>query len=332
MTRYSFSSLLEIVINSFIPMNINDILQIILIPLFISLTAAALFELFRHRRKDIQITCRTLSIRHYKEKESGDVSISLSYKNEKVGDSIVVATVMLVNTGRKDISFKHVFEDRIQIGFKDARIIDIIIQEESNNVASRVEKDREKDVDNWFLSWGILKRKEKIILRIVAVCHNTENSPIINNVSKDLSFVFRGDNIDGFDFAAPFHIRAFRNGLLVISAILIAIPFFVPMYSTVKYDVKIDGVTYKNVDLHYNAYTQEYLLYEKGIFVKRTKQIDSVIIPQQTKIPEDLITVCILIVLYLIILFLFYRLFSRDRRQRFVKIVTRLFFPFARRY
>ena len=311
-----------------IPMNLTELLNIILIPLIISLAGTALFEVFRHRRKDIQITCRTLSIRHYKEKESGDVSISLSYKNENVGDSIVVATVMLVNTGRKDIAFSQVFEKEIGIVLKDAKIIDVIVERESEKVGSKVVKGQEKDGCDWLLSWGILKKRERIVLRIVAVYQSGEDSSIIN-IAKDLSFEFRGNNIDSFEFATPFHIKTVRNSIFVIAAIFLAFLFAIPTESSIRYDVIVNGITHENVTIRYNVYTQEYSLKGEGTSVKHIKHIDSISIPKQALLPRELIPVCIILAFYLIAFIVLYEWFKRGRRKRISQAFSYFFSLFS---
>lgn len=58
------------------------------LPLIIALISTGIIEYFVRRKKEYKITVSPLSLRSYQEKESGDVKISLSYKNEKVGDRL----------------------------------------------------------------------------------------------------------------------------------------------------------------------------------------------------------------------------------------------------
>ena len=60
------------------------VLQWCIVPLVITIIGTILIDFIRNK-KNLRISCERLSTRLYKEKESDDVKISLSYKNEKVG-------------------------------------------------------------------------------------------------------------------------------------------------------------------------------------------------------------------------------------------------------
>lgn len=290
----------------------NDIIQIILIPLGITLIGAAVVEVIRRIKKDIRITCEALSLRQYNEKESGDVHISLSYKDEKVGDSLVVTTIRLTNTGKKDITFNQVFQGNIEIVLKKATIIDIVIENESDKVNTIVNK---TDDNRWLLSWAMLKRKETIDLRIIAVYPNEKDRISINGIAKDLSFVFRGNSIDKIEFTAPFSIRALRQAILITSAIIISLIFIIPTDVKVNYDVKANGVWHHNVTVSYNDYTHEYILKGKKVPITRTLQIDEISVPKQPKIARDVISVGIVLLAYLFIIIVFFFIMKLSSRR-----------------
>ena len=277
---------------------ITSLIYVILIPLCVTILGSWIFVRFQHVKKETSISCEPLSIRQYKEKESNDVSISLSYKNEKVGDSLIVSTIKLTNTGKKDITFNQVFEDSIEIVLKNAKIIDVIVEKQSDKVSAKVEK--KGNEGKWFLSWGILKKEEEVVLRIVAVYQKDEDLPGISSLSKDLSFVFRGNNIDKIEFTSPSFIRSLRLSLIVLSILLAFAAFLIPTDVRVLYDVKANGVSYEGVSINYNDFSHEYILNGKGIDKTRVKQMDSINVSKQPYIPSDMIVLEVLIVSYII--------------------------------
>ena len=179
----------------------NFFFQAILLPLGVTLLGALIVWLISRRKRDYKITCEQLSSRQYKEKESNDVKISLSYKNERVGDSLSVLTVRLANNGNKDVAFNQMFEGKIQIILKKARILDVQIEKQSDKVGAVIDHSEGGD---WLLSWAILKRKEIIVLKVVSVLNPEES---VENVTVgDLEFVFRGNNINEIE-----PINSFQN-------------------------------------------------------------------------------------------------------------------------
>ena len=256
---------------------IKTILEWIIGSLLLSVLASLLVDYFKNK-KIFKITCERLSTRFYKEKESDNVKISLSYKNEKVGDSLCVMVIRLTNAGRKDISFNQIFEDRIELIFKKLSIIDIKIEKQSDRVGAVINR---TDTSRWFLSWGILKKKEVIELKIVAIYNSDaeeldENDLFIN----DLVFSFRGNNINYIDRIGPQNERRFIKVVMLSLLLLIAtLPFYWASLR-VKYDVLIDGQFYPNSSVNYNAYTKNYRIISDGKQVCKTTEIDRIELSQ----------------------------------------------------
>lgn len=305
----------------------KEILFIVLIPLGISLLAAVLFEVFHRIKKDYQITCEALSLRKYKEKESDDVGIALSYKNERVGEALIVATFRLTNTGKKDITFTQLFEDKIQIVLKDANIIDVIVENESDKVATKIDKITHDNIE-WLLSWGILKRKERITLRIVAVYQNDDCFIDTNSLSDNLSFIFRGNSIDRIESASPTPKRALRDTILILVFISIALGFLIPTDIRASFDVEANGVYYKDVDISYNHYTHSYSLKEHGEKPVKVLKMDGIHVAKQPILSEELIIVEVILGIYILLLLLYFVFYKKlSKKSVFLKLIHSLFFP-----
>ncbi|SKC35257.1 hypothetical protein SAMN06298215_0195 [Bacteroidales bacterium WCE2008] len=302
------------------------ILFYILVPLGVTLVGAGIVELLRHVKKEKQITCEPLSIRQYKEKESGDVSIALTYKNEKVGDSLIVSTIKLTNTGKKDLTFGQVFEDGIGLELKKAKIIDVIVENQSEKVSATVEK--KGDENRWFLSWGILKKREFIVLRVVAVYKNGDELPTISTLAKDLVFAFRGNGINNIEFTSPVHIRSLRYVLLIVSILIAVTAYFIPTEVNVLYDVKADGVIYNDVGIKYNDYTQTYVLTGKKIHTTEVKKIESITVSKQPLIPREVIIFEVSLAIYFLIIWLLFVLLKTSSKSSLIKALLHFFFPF----
>lgn len=285
------------------------VLQWCIVPLVITIIGTILIDFIRNK-KNLRISCERLSTRLYKEKESDDVKISLSYKNEKVGDSLCVMIIRLTNVGRKDISFNQVFENEIELLSKNLNIIDISIDKESERVGAVI---NHVDSSRWLLSWGILKKKEIIDLKIVAVFNtDTENKEMDLD---DISFSFRGNNISEIDKVGPHYLKPLNYMISFFVIILIGI---IPLFFTdvsVRYDVVIDGTAYQNVSIDYNAYTHLYRVVDGDGHTYKTNSFDIIEVPQQVIWRTEIIVLIICIFLYVVFIIYYFRLLKKKKKD-----------------
>lgn len=288
------------------------LLQWVVTPLVITVLGTILIDYYRNK-KNLRISCERLSTRLYKEKESDDVKISLSYKNEKVGDSLCVMTIRLTNTGRKDISFNQVFESEIELLLKTLKILDITIEKQSERVGAVINK---KDSSRWFLSWGILKKKESIDLKIVGVFNtDRDKNKEVEIDLNDISFSFRGNNINEFDKVGTHYLRPlFYLILLLCVTVIGVIPLFFTTLS-VRYDVVIDGVALQNVSIDYNAYTHLYRVVDDNRQTYKTESFDLIHVSQQVVRKTDIIVLSSVILIYVAFLIYFFILMRRNKND-----------------
>ncbi len=299
----------------------GEILRLVLIPLVVTLVGSIIYGYFSRRKKDYKITCEQLSLRQYKEKESENVKISLSYKNEEVGDALSVLIVRLKNDGKKDISFKQIFEDKIQLKLKNAEIIDVQVENQSENVSAVVEKSEQQ---GWLLSWGILKKNERIVLKIVSISSKDENDIKSEADGKELEFVFRGNNLNSIE---PIHSqseRTFIGASIFTSLLLLALIAIMPIFSSVKYDVVIQGEPISNVDISYNGYTHNFSIdQEEGPNIS-TKEIDVIALSDQPVITSEIKIMIIVTSIYVLLIIVGVIGFLRHPHKSFF---AKLFMP-----
>ena len=302
---------------------IEKVLELVIGSFLITLLVSILVEYFKSK-KNLKITCERLSTRFYKEKESDNVKISLSYKNEKVGNSLCVMVIRLTNAGRNDISFNQIFEDRIEVLFNKLRIIDINIEKQSDKVGAVIYK---TDSSRWFLSWGILKKKEIIELKIVAIYNSDaeesdENDLFIN----DLDFSFRGNNINYIDRIGPQNERSFIKVVMLSLLLLIAT---LPLYWAslkVKYDVLIDGHFYPNSSINYNAYTKTFRVISDENHVCKTTKFDRIELSQPVINRRELVSFCFTTFLIASILICYLIMYKKQGKRGFRKSTMYNFF------
>ena len=266
-------------------------------------------------KKNIKITCERLLTRIYKEKESDDVKISLSYKNEKVGDCLCVMIVRIKNEGRKEISFKQRVDGEIELISQKHNIIEITINKQSDRVGAVIKK---TDSLQWFLSWGILKKKEFIDLKIVSVFDSdVEEYDGIEVFDNDPVFCFRGNNINNIDRVGPQKER--RLIKIVMFTLLLLISTF-PLYWTslrVKYDVVIDDQIYHNSHISYNAFNSTFRVISDEKSVCKTTEIDNIQVSKQKMNIREIISVCSIFLLYAGILLSYLLLYWNLRKKGF---------------
>lgn len=290
----------------------NDFLQLFFIPLGVTILGSFIFWIFSNRKKDYKITCEQLSSRQYKEKESDNVKISLTYKNEQVGDSLSVMTVRLANNGKKDIAFSQVFEDKIQVSFDGAKIIDIQIEKESEKVAAVVEK---SDLKGWLLSWGILKRKEFIILRVISILTGEgidDNADVTN-----LKFDFRGNNLSEIGTIGSQTDRFYKRVVFFVCALLLAMVALMPLRTSVQYDVIVQGQHMQNVDVLYNEYTRNYIVKKAGEPSINTKGFQNISVSKQPVLSTDVRIFIVIVAIYIISFIIFAFVIGRRKLLSF---------------
>ena len=248
-------------------------------------------------------------MRQYKEKESDDVKISLSYKNEQVGNSLSVMTVRLANNGKKDIAFNQVFEDKIQIKLKNAEILDIQIEKQSDKVSASVEK---SDSLGWLLSWGILKKKEIIVLKIVSVYPKEVEEENVN--LRDLMFVFRGNNLNEIEPINSQKDRSFIWAVIIACLILLGTITLLPSESVVQYNVVVNGELIQDAHISYNGYTQKYIIKKRGGPVIKTTEIQNISVTKQPRFSSEVIVSCIVAIVYLTVI-IFMLIYCKRRNK-----------------
>lgn len=290
----------------------NEILRLVLIPLGVTILGSIIYGLIGRRKKDYKITCEQLSLRQYKEKESDNVKISISYKNEKVGDTLSVMIVRLTNNGKKDVAFKQVFEDKIQIILKKTDILDVQIEKQSDKVAATVEK---SDSLGWLLSWGILKKKEMIVLKIVSVVNNDKGEVEVD--ASDLEFVFRGTNLNRIETVSSQQERAFLWTMVIVCVLLLTLVAMIPTRCSVRYDVVVEGESMKDASISYNRYTKQFLVKQSHCPIVRAKEIQSITVIKQQKISSWDIVLGSLMIAYIIFIIILYIVLKRKKNSVF---------------
>lgn len=290
----------------------GDILKLVLLPLLVTIIGSIIFSLLSRIKKEFKITCEQLSLRQYKEKESDDVKITLSYKNEKVGDSLSVMTVRLANNGKKDITFNQVFEDKIQIKLKNAEILDVQIEKQSDKVAAFVEK---SDSLGWLLSWSILKKKETIDLKVVSVFNKAFGEG--NVEASDLEFVFRGNNLNRIEPIGSQMERVTTWTFVVVSIFLLALVALMPLRNAVQYDVVFQGKYMKDATLSYNMYNDMYIIKQSGEPIIKTKEIPCLVVSKQSICSSDFFILGVSLLVYMIFVFVFLKYIKRHKKNPF---------------
>ena len=255
-----------------------EIINLFFIPLVVTILGTMIYEIIRNRKKDYKISCEIISLRQYRERESDNLRIAISYKNENVGDSLCVIALKLINTGRKDIAFNQVFEDKIEIFHNEYKIIDIVVEEQSDRVSAEISN---SNTSKWLLSWGILKKKEFIVLKIVAIIEKGKPSDDYNWIIKNIDFKFRGNNINRIDIISSHNDRVLTFLTFLLCLLMIVAVVIVPTRNKVRYNAVVNNVEYKDVYIKYNSYTNLYLLSKEGKPICKTTEFDSLTVSSQ---------------------------------------------------
>lgn len=231
----------------------------VLLPLCVTLVGTLIWEVFRRRKREYKISLEALSLRSYREEESKNVKISLLYNNEQVGESVSVLTFRLQNDGRKDISFGALFQGKIEVSYPEANVLDIVIDNQSDNVGAIIERENNK----WLLSWSLLKKKEFIDIRMICV-GLTEKRMVAESMAQQLSFLFRADSINSIYNIASKRTRFLRNLCFLFIFILVVAAAVAPLSTDPLYNAEIDGTAVEAVTFHYNYYAKTVTVISKA--------------------------------------------------------------------
>lgn len=273
---------------------------IFLIPLFVTLFGAVVYDAIRRRKKDYHISLEAESLRSYREKESGNIKISLSYKNERIGDRIVVLSFRLTNDGRKDVKFDTTFQEKIKLSFPGVRILDVVIDKQSDDVGATVMCEN----NIWSLSWKLLKSKEYIDIRLICVNPKDEDIVTAERMAQKIDFKFRADNIDEIDTVVSRQSKIARRLLFGLVLLFLGMAAFLPIIVAPQFSASIDGRPAGVVSFKYNIYTKSYsAVSDQGEVVAKglapTNVTDLALVGYHG-IPRDIIVLWCVIAFYIV--------------------------------
>ena len=97
----------------------------------------------------------------------------------------------------------------------------------------------------------------------------------------DLDFIFRGNNLNNIEPISSQRERVFKWACVVACLFYIVIAAMMPLRTTVKYDVMIEGKKISNVQIEYNEYTKKYIVKQKGQPIVKTSEIQNVTVSEQ---------------------------------------------------
>lgn len=230
---------------------LKSILLYILIPLIVSVIAAAIFELWKNRRRDFSISYKVASRRRYKATENGDVKIALSYKGQVIDSTLTVFSFQLLNSGRKDIFFDRHFTSPVCVSYPGWRFINVSILDSESKANPAVSLNDDGTAN---ASWDILKKGEKFNVEIVAL----EDKDKDDAEEDGLSFDFRADCIDRFDDGSRRSRRADKVIVGAMCVVMVGVTAIMPMREKVKMNILYNDVFYQDADVTYNRFADSY--------------------------------------------------------------------------
>lgn len=126
--------------------------------------------------------------------ERDDLSVSIKYKGESFDGSLTIIEIGLINDGLSDIGFAQHFDSPIVLKSAAYKIIDAQYLGDPS-IKATVSLDDNGSVG---IQWRILKKGEKIIIRLVGVysCSKEKGKNSILSFYDSLSFKVRSDCVD----------------------------------------------------------------------------------------------------------------------------------------
>lgn len=208
---------------------------------FIPVVAKWLLSFFKDNKEKYHLSSFCRNAHTYKSMSEGDVSVNIYYKGEKYDDSISIIEIGLVNDGQNDLSFANHFDKPILIRSSTYKIIEVQNISE-DKIKANVFIDSEGIVR---LSWGLLKKDERIIVRIVGVSLYAESTSQKNDSSffDSLSLIVRSDCVD---YIAPRRMPI--KQLIWMTSLAVVLLAGIHYWIWDKNDIKIEEYTFKYED------------------------------------------------------------------------------------
>lgn len=118
------------------------------------------------KRKPFNISRQTINRTVYDNRQDGDFSITVSYKDKVCEDSLTLLRIRLLNDGENDINYIRQCAKPISIEIDEtAETIDVVLEPSNKEMESAITFVSDNKYD---LSWSLLKKEEFIDLVIVA--------------------------------------------------------------------------------------------------------------------------------------------------------------------
>ena len=137
-----------------------------IISLLIGLVFKGIKNLVTMKRKPYNISRQTINRTVYDNRQDGDFTITVSYKDKMCGDSLTLLRIRLLNDGENDINYIRQCAKPITIEIQEAvETIDVALEPSNKEMESAITYVSDNKYD---LSWSLLKKDEFIDLVIVA--------------------------------------------------------------------------------------------------------------------------------------------------------------------
>lgn len=230
-----------------------------------------IISLFRTRKEKYHLSLCLKESASYKTMNDGDVAVDVRYKGEIYNDLLSIIEIGLVNDGLEDISYVNRFDGPIQIQSSAYKIVDA--QYIGNPDIKANISLAEGSVQ---IEWGLLKKDEMIIVRLVGVYLGEEEQRKERISFYDsLSFSVRSDCVD---YIAP---RKVSFGYLAVMSFIASFLFGVFMYfSEAKTHSSTEVYTFQygeqivSGNLEYDEVTKIYTLSNPDSVARKNQLLD----------------------------------------------------------
>ncbi len=184
-----------------------------LIGAIVTIVVSTILSWLKPKKKRYHISVVLGNENVYSGVKAEDIEIDVKYKGVVYDGSLTVLTIELVNDGRETISYDNHFERPIRIRSDSFRILEACSL--SNQAIKAVVETNDDGIV--CVSWNLLRRKEKIVIRLVAqeIDEKNKNKYKVRSLYDSLKFSVRSDCVDYIKPDSP----ETRN-LMILSIIL----------------------------------------------------------------------------------------------------------------
>ncbi len=152
-----------------------------------------IISLFKKREETYHLSLIRGEASNYSSMSEGDVSVSIRYKDEDYIGVLSVLEIGFENDGLNAISFANHFDKPIIIRSDTYKIVDV-----QNISEDRIKTNVSLSDGVVQVSWGLLKKGERIVVRLVGECIKCEDGNTKERCTfyDSLSFSVRSDCVD----------------------------------------------------------------------------------------------------------------------------------------